>query len=430
MDIVRPLFFLPDAVFAIDPKTAAIIDANKRACSDMRASLTELTQMTVLQVQDDVSDLNHWHALVESMRAQPNYLFIGHHRRPDGSVYPVEVNSTLIAIGDEELLISVARDISSRVEHMNRVSGESDSWHGLHDIADGVWEWDIGSQSLYFSPSLKRLLGYGPDEMRPCLETWKDNIHPEDAPLVLSMLDEHLKGLRHLFEAEYRLRNRNGHYLWIRDRGQVRERSDEGLPLRAVGMVNNITDLKLVEQELQQQADYDELTGLFNRRRGEVLAEQQLALMQRQRRNLGLCLIDVDDFKQINDVYGHLAGDQVLRRLAEYISNFVRRSDLLFRWGGEEFVLVCPDTDASGMRELINKLCRGIECLSIDGELAGRSITVSAGIAVFPGHATDLINLTARADSALYSAKRQGKNRVILFDYELEGLVCSVGGIR
>lgn len=430
MDLVRPLFYLPDAVFAIDPKTAAIIDVNERACADMQASRDELTAMTVLQIQDDVADLAHWQLLVSAMRKKPNYLFIGHHRRLDGSQYPVEVNSTLVRVGERELLISVVRDLSSRVENMNRAASENEHWQGLHDIADGVWEWDLETDALYFSPGLKRLLGYGPDEMRPCLDTWKDNIHPEDAPLVLSILDEYLKGLRHLYEAEYRLRNRNGHYLWIRDRGQVRERSDEGRPLRAVGMVNNITDLKLVEQELQQRADFDALTGLFNRRRGEVLAEQQLALMQRQRGKLGLCLIDLDDFKQINDIYGHLAGDQALRRVARYIADFVRRSDLVFRWGGEEFVLVCPDTDAQGMRELTAKLCRGIECLAFEGELSRHSITVSMGVAVYPDHATDLINLTARADSALYTAKHQGKNRVVFHDHELDGLACSVSPVQ
>jgi len=430
MDLARELFYLPDAVFVVEPQTAAILDVNDQACRDMRATRAELLAMNVLQIQDDVHDAGHWQTLVEVMRREKRYLFIGHHRRPDGSLYPVEVHTSLMTVGCDEYLISVARDISTRSERMGQLGDcECEEWRGLHDIADGVWEWDLQANSLYFSPGLKRLLGYGPDEMKPCLETWKDNIHPEDAPLVLSILDEHLKGLRHLYEAEYRLRNRNGHYLWIRDRGQVRDRSPEGEPLRAVGMACNITDLKLIEQELQQQADFDVLTGLLNRRRGEVLAEQQLALMQRQGGRLGFCLIDIDDFKQINDIYGHLAGDHALCRVAEFISGFVRRSDLLFRWGGEEFVLVCPDTDARGMQELISKLCRAIQCLRFEGELSGQQLTISAGISIYPEHATDLMNLIARADSALYTAKHQGKNRVVLYDHDLEGLVCSVARV-
>lgn len=427
MDLARELFYLPDAVFVVEPRTAAILDVNDQACKDMRASREALLALNVLQIQDDVQDEEHWHALLEVMRREKRYLFIGHHRRLDGSLYPVEVHTSLMVVGSDEYLISVARDISSRAERMGQLGDcECEEWRGLHDIADGVWEWNLQSGSLYFSPGLKRMLGYGPDEMKPCLDTWKGNIHPEDAPLVLSILDEHLKGLRHLYEAEYRLRNRNGHYLWIRDRGQVRERSPEGEPLRAVGMACNITDLKLIEQELQQQADFDVLTGLLNRRRGEALAEQQLALMQRQGGTLGFCLIDIDDFKQINDVYGHLAGDYVLRQVADLISGFVRRSDLLFRWGGEEFVLVCPDTDALGMHQLVAKLCRAIQCLQLEGELSNRQITISAGVSIYPDHSVELMSLIARADSALYTAKHQGKNRMVLYDHDLEGLVCSI----
>ncbi|MBA4502724.1 sensor domain-containing diguanylate cyclase [Marinobacterium marinum] len=427
MDLARQLFYLPDAVLVIDPETAAIIDANERACEDMRVSRAELTAMTVVQIQEDVEDLEHWRSLLDTVRRQPGYLFTGHHRRPDNSLYPVEVSSNLLVNSGREYLISVARDISSRFDGMNRRrSYEAEEWQGLHDIAEGVWEWELATGMLYFSKGLKRLLGYGPEEMRPCMESWKDIIHPEDTPRVLRVLDEHLRGVRHLYEAEYRLRNRNGHYLWIRDRGQVRIRSSDQQPLQMVGLVNNITDLKLMEQELQRQADFDVLTGLMNRRRGEACVEHQLALMRRQGGQLGLCVIDLDDFKQINDMHGHLAGDQALRRVADYIVNFVRRSDLLFRWGGEEFVLACPDTGIEGMQELVTKLCRGIACLTFEGRLAGYRLTISAGVAVFPDHAEDLVNLTARADSALYQAKQQGKNRMVLHEAPLSGTQSAV----
>lgn len=430
MELANELNNLPDAVFIIEPATARIIDVNVQACRDMHACRENLLGKTVIQLQDDVHDPAHWHSLVEVMRRERSYLFIGHHRRLDGTRYPVEVHTAFIEHEGRELLCSVARDISTRVEIMNRFADcECEEWQGLHDIADGVWEWNLKANTLYFSPALKRMLGYGPDEMEPRLETWKDNIHPEDAPLVLSILDEHLKGLRHLYEAEYRLRNRNGHYVWIRDRGQVRERDESGTPLRAVGLVNNITDLKLIEQDLQQQADYDVLTGLLNRRRGELLAEEKLALMHRQGCQLGVCLIDIDDFKQINDIYGHLAGDQALKRVAGFIRDFVRRSDLLFRWGGEEFVLICPDTDKEGMRELLSKLCRAIECMRLDGDMREHTVTISAGVSVYPDHSADLLNLIARADSALYTAKQQGKNRVVLHEHEVEGPACSVSRV-
>lgn len=415
MDLEQLFLHLPDAIYIVDPETAAILGANKTAYTSLGLSLEQLLKMKVYDLQDDVVGPDHWVHIREVIRKNSSYLFIGHHCCADGRLLPVEVNTHVYWHDGHELFISVVRDISSRVEQLVSSRESQDGWLGLHDAADGCWDWHVPTGSLYFSPGLKRLLGYGPDEMVPCLSTWEDNIHPEDAPLVLSVLDEHLRGRRHLYEAEYRLRNRNGHYLWIRDRGQVRERDLGGNPHRVVGLVHNITDLKMQELDLQRQADFDTLTGLLNRRRGEVLAEQMLDMMRRQESPLGFALLDVDDFKKINDLYGHLAGDEVLKRLAKFIEGFVRNSDLLFRWGGEEFVLLCPETSAEGMQVLMQKLRRGIACLNWKGIIQQKSVTTSIGVSVFPDDADDLVNLMARADSALYSAKHQGKDCVEFF---------------
>lgn len=418
MDLAHLYEHLPDAVYIVDTETSNVIGCNSAACTDLGYTREQVLGHSVLSLQRDVIGMDHWRKIVASARESGAYVFIGHHICADGRELPVEINVSIAYVAGREVFISVARDIRNRMQQFCLVQQTPQNiWQGLHDMADGVWDWQVDSGQLYFSPNLKRLLGYGPDEMKPKLDSWQDNIHPEDAPLVLSILQEHLEGRRHVFEAEYRLKNRNGHYLWVRDRGQVRERDQQGQPKRVIGMVFNLTDLKLQELELQKQADFDVLTGLFNRRRGEDLAEQQIALMRRQRRTLGLALIDLDNFKQINDLYGHLAGDRVLQKVATYISEFTRSSDVLFRWGGEEFVLICPDTDASGMKTLMLKLCAGIERLELlDDELNALELTASIGVSTYPRDAKTLVSLVARADSALYGAKRGGKNQVVLFD--------------
>ncbi|MBV0934387.1 sensor domain-containing diguanylate cyclase [Marinobacterium weihaiense] len=416
MDLEQLLTFLPDALYVIDPETAKIVECNHLACESMGRTAEQLRTQTVLDLQDDVLCLSHWRSIADTIRKQQPYLFIGHHKRPDGSRFPVEVSTRVQWHRGRELFVSIVRDISSRVEKLTACCSDTlEHWQGLHDTADGCWSWQPQARTLYFSPNLKRMLGYGPDEMEPHLQTWTDSIHTEDAPLVLSVLKEHLKGTRHLYEAEYRLRNRNGHYLWVRDRGQVRERDAEGRPTRVVGMVHNITDLKLQEQDLQHKADFDLLTGLFNRRRGEVLAEQMIALMRRQNRPLGFALLDIDHFKRINDVYGHLSGDEVLRKVARFIADFVRTTDLVFRWGGEEFVLMCPDTSLSGMDILMQKLRVGVEYLRFSNEMSDLKVTMSIGVSGFPGDAGDMQTLMARADSALYSAKYSGRNQVVFY---------------
>jgi diguanylate cyclase (GGDEF)-like protein/PAS domain S-box-containing protein len=417
MDLAHLYEHLPDAVYIVDSETSNIIGCNRAACTDLGYSREEVLAHSVVTLQRDVMDMAHWRKIVDSVRRSGTFVFIGHHRCANGYDLPVEIRISIDHVDGREVFVSVARDISNRMQQFCLVQqAPQNIWQGLHDLADGVWDWQVDSGQLYFSPNLKRLLGYGPDEMHPSLASWKNNIHPEDAPLVLSILDEHLQGRRHLFEAEYRIKNRNGHYLWIHDRGQVRERDDQGQPVRMIGMLFNLTDLKLQELELQKHADYDALTGLFNRRRGEDLAEQQIALMRRQRRPLGLALIDLDDFKQINDLYGHLAGDQVLQQVATHIAESTRRSDVLFRWGGEEFVLVCPDTDAEGMKRLMQKLCHGIAHLPLPEGLKSLDLTASIGVSIYPRDAKTLVDLVARADSALYTAKHGGKNQVILYN--------------
>lgn len=417
MDLVRLYEHLPDAVYIVDSETAAIVGCNRAAWADLGYSREQVLGHSVLTLQRDVTGMDQWRKIVESARQRGSYVFIGHHLRADGSELPVEIHVSIDREDGRELFISVARNISNRMQQFCLVQqAPQNVWQGLHDMADGVWDWQVDTGHLYFSPNLKRLLGYGPDEMEPRLESWKDNIHPEDAPLVLSVLEEHLQGRRHLFEAEYRLKNRNGHYLWVRDRGQVRERDPQGGAQRMIGMLFNLTDLKMQELELQNQADHDVLTGLLNRRRGEDLAEQQIALMRRQRRPLGVALIDLDDFKQVNDLHGHLAGDQVLQQVAACIDGLTRRSDVLFRWGGEEFVLVCPDTDTEGMKNLAQKICHGIARLALPGELKSLYLTASIGISLYPRDGTSLVDLVARADSALYAAKHGGKNQVVLYD--------------
>jgi PAS domain S-box-containing protein len=281
MDLAQLYENLPDAVYIVDSETSNIIGCNRAACTDLGYSREEVLGHSVLTLQRDVMGMAHWRKIVESARQSGSFVFIGHHLCANGYELPVEIRISIDHVDGREVFISVARDISNRMQQFCLVQqAPQNVWQGLHDLADGVWDWQVDSGQLYFSPSLKRLLGYGPDEMQPSVESWKKNIHPEDAPLVLSILDEHLQGRRHLFEAEYRIKNRNGHYLWVQDRAQVRERDDQGRPVRVIGVLYNLTDLKLQELELQKHADYDALTGLFNRRRGEDLAEQQIALMR------------------------------------------------------------------------------------------------------------------------------------------------------
>jgi len=149
-----------------------------------------------------------------------------------------------------------------------------------------LWEWDIDNDQVFFSTQLKKMLGYGPDEMPPTIETWRDNIHPDGLDFVMEALNQHLIGHRSQYEQEYRLRNRNREYLWMHDKGKICERDDAGNPKIVVGMARNIHKTKVLEQPLENLASEDFLTKLPNRRSGEYKAKDLLKPVRSNNRSV------------------------------------------------------------------------------------------------------------------------------------------------
>ncbi|ACX95977.1 sensor domain-containing diguanylate cyclase [Halothiobacillus neapolitanus] len=411
--IERGLFdAIPDAIYLIDPVTSNILDCNLHAYEDLYLTREQVLNHSVLSLQMDVRGLPAWTEIADVIRQNRVYRFQGHHRRADGSSLPVEVNTEAVVYQGREWFISVARDISKR--HSGSLNGQD--WSVLYDLADGVWDWHVSDDSLYFSPNLKRFLGYGPDEMEPVLSTWKDNVHPDDLPIVFGALEEHLTGRRSQFVATYRLRNRNGFYLWVEDHGVVTDFLPSGEPARVVGFINDVTDYKTIEVTLQKEAERDSLTGLFNRRRGmELLIETFNKTVKRQpnaKVELSLLVIDLDFFKRINDRYGHLEGDEVLRITGSLILKSLPDDAVAFRWGGEEFLVALPGTALAEARERAENIRQAFVNQEWQPGIEGECVTVSIGIAHYPEEATHLLELIAAADKAVYLAKRLGRNRV------------------
>jgi len=165
-------------------------------------------------------------------------------------------------------------------------------------------------------------------------------------------------------------------------------------------------------EEIYQLATHDPLSGLCNRRHFEELADKEIARALRHGRDLALCIVDVDLFKPVNDRYGHIQGDAVLRRLSGVIREHVRDDDVAARIGGEEFAVLLCECDAEAARGFAERLRHAVEAAGLHPEAGGAPITVSIGIAALgPGLATRS-RLMAAADAALYRAKDEGRNRV------------------
>jgi diguanylate cyclase (GGDEF)-like protein len=166
---------------------------------------------------------------------------------------------------------------------------------------------------------------------------------------------------------------------------------------------------------LREQSARDSLTGLFNRRYMEESLDREVRRAAREGYGLGILLADLDNFKQLNDAFGHAAGDAVLRRIGRFLAGAVRSEDIACRFGGEEFVLILPKTSLDDAYRRAEALREGIKAGSLD-DLSGLypTATMSVGVAAYPEHGSSVAQLILAADSAMYLAKGQGRDRVVM----------------
>ena len=244
---------LPDAVYLLDPETSNIVWGNRASWESLGLTPDEVLNHSVLSLQMDVSGAPQWSDIAAVIRSTDRFTFVGRHRHALGHEVPVEVNTSHFEDNGREYFLSVARDISRRVAfEADLKKRENQLWFALNEAMDGLWDWNVATGEVFFSPQLKRMLGYGPDELAPTLGSWSANIHPDDAALVMRALTEHLDGKRARYEARYRLRTRNATYLWVDDRGKVCERDASGAATRVVGMVQDVTREHQAQLALQR----------------------------------------------------------------------------------------------------------------------------------------------------------------------------------
>lgn len=174
------------------------------------------------------------------------------------------------------------------------------------------------------------------------------------------------------------------------------------------------SDMTSLARRLRREATRDPLTGLCNRRRLEDIAKREICFGQRDSHSVGFILLDLDRFKQMNDSFGHAAGDAVLRSVADLLRSRIRIYDVACRYGGEEIVVVVPGESTAGAAALAEHLRAGIEALDVS--FAGVQLpqfTASFGVSSFPEHGWELDGVLSAADKALYRAKTEGRNRVV-----------------
>lgn len=284
------------------------------------------------------------------------------------------------------------------------------------------WKIDWKTMTFaYIGPQIEELLGWEPASWVSAND-WAARIHEEDRERVVNFCVAQSKsGIDH--EADYRALTKGGNYVWIRDVVHV-VRDEKGEVEALVGFMFDISERKKTEEkllELQKKLEElsyrDSLTEVANRRMFDTILEREWADAQRNQTSLSLILLDIDYFKQYNDHYGHIHGDECLKQVARILSTAATRPrDFLARFGGEEFVLVLPETDAESARKIAERCKDFIAQARIPHikSFIGNTLTVSLGVATMtPGRADESVAFIREVDRRLYQAKQHGRNSIV-----------------
>mgnify|MGYP003396798398 FL=1 len=274
-----------------------------------------------------------------------------------------------------------------------------------------AFNWET-RQMLYVSPAYERIFGRSAGLLLSDYNQWRDSIYPDDLDYAeRSMAEVLINGA--VEDREYRIIAADGQVRWLSDKCFINRLAEPGQPTIIVGIAEDITDKKHIETELQRLATTDGLTQSSNRRHFFDCAHREFEQARKQGEPLSFLLLDIDDFKVINDTYGHQVGDSVLQRIAESGRASLRRGDVFGRIGGEEFAAVFPGCAPDMAMQVAERLQREIQRLGFCHDDQTFGITISQGLTSLTAEDANIDALFARADAAMYEAKRQGKNRII-----------------
>lgn len=284
-------------------------------------------------------------------------------------------------------------------------------------------DWETKTFS-YIGPQIEKVLGWKQDSWRT-VEDWAMRMHENDRAWVVDFcVAQSISGVDH--EADYRALTSNGEYIWIRDVVHV-VRKPDGEVDSLVGFMFDISERKKQEQELEtlkkQLEEYsyqDGLTGIANRRFFEDSYQREWLNAQREQQPLTLMLLDIDYFKQYNDYNGHILGDACLKQIAQILKKSVSRPrDLVARFGGEEFVLILPDTSQASAIEVVERILQSIRTADIchSSSPLDQRLSVSLGVkTIIPTQKNDKMAFLKEVDQNLYLAKEQGRNGYVIQD--------------
>lgn len=270
----------------------------------------------------------------------------------------------------------------------------------------GHWKADFSAGNLEWSEMIYEMLGLSPHDTEPSVHLFKSLVHPDDLKAVEEIKQKSLETSEH--EITHRMYRADGEIIWVHEKARLLKDK-----ITLVGTVKDVTQQKQLEDKLLKQSRIDYLTNLYNRFYFLELFEHHLAIWKRSKKPVSLLIIDVDNFKLVNDRYGHIAGDKVLQRVSFELSSNTREYDVCARIGGEEFAVLLPGTKPKEAVSIADELRNniGLHPTTVDNYHIKLSVTI--GIASLSHDRPDWTSMYSAADTAMYRGKKSGRDTVV-----------------
>ena len=402
-----------EAVLFLDLSNGTIIDANLSGQSILDINPSTDKPARIMDVIRNGFDL---HRMVEHIGDFMEMEWI----LASGKEIQVEAYLTQsLDMEKKEYTAILFRDISGHKQIENDLRASEERYElAIKGANDGLWDWNLVSDNIFYSERWKNMLGFSQSEIGNSPDEWLDRVHPDELWALRSAISYHLRQETEYLYFEHRMRMKDGSYRWMLARGVAYFK--DGYAIRMAGSQTDITERKVIEDQIKFDALHDMLTGLANRALLKDRIKQAARRCKRHDvKDYALLLLDLDRFKRVNDNLGHGTGDQLLIEVSHRVQACLRTMDTIARVSSDEFVILLEET--KDFNEVIKVTERVLHSFDQAFLIDGREInlTTSIGVVIPEDDYEDIDEVIRYADIAMNAAKESGRGRYIIFTREM-----------